>query len=160
MLIFAFVPTLALVPSWIAFEISNPLNARDPVVLSFVLVRGINLLLDAFRARVALGVLSGAITGVVVAARVWSGARVSTTRERIVLGAIGGVVGTGLALTLQLAVQTFAGGEPSAWSSAAVTSEMISGLLCGMIAGPTAVRFLHASKRPEQAPVDLPSPRG
>jgi len=142
-LIFTFVPTLAPVPSWIAFELSNPLNARDPVVLAFVLVRGVNLLLDTFRARVVLGVLSGAITGVIVSAWVWSGARVSTTLERIVLGALGGVIGAGLAVTV--------------WPSAAVTLEIISGLLCGMLAAPTAVRFLNASNSPDGAPADLPS---
>jgi hypothetical protein len=33
--------------------------------------------------------------------------------------------------------------------------EMIVGLLCGMIAAPTASRFLNVSSRAENGPVDL-----
>src|SRR5690606_22166745 len=39
-LVFAFLPTLAALPSWLAFEARNPLNASDPLVLVFLPVRG------------------------------------------------------------------------------------------------------------------------
>ena len=144
-LVFAFLPVLAPVPSWIAFEVSNPLNARDPVVLSFVLVRGVNLLLDTFRARAAIGVLSGAVAGITMSAWVWTGRGLATTAARIGLGAVSGIVGTVGAFIVQLGIQAFGGAERAAWSTTAVMYEMLFGLLCGMIAAPTALRLSSPS---------------
>jgi hypothetical protein len=48
-------------------------------------------------------------------------------------GAVGGVVGTSVALTLPLG------------SSPGVTLDVLSGVVCGMIAAPTAIGFLNAS---------------
>ena len=77
MLVFVFVPILDIAPGMDRLRVGNVLNS-DPVVLSFVLVRGGMVLLDAFRARLAQGVAAGVLDGVIVSAWVWFGGGVST----------------------------------------------------------------------------------
>jgi hypothetical protein len=143
-LVFAFVPALAVIPGWLFFESTNPLNVREPLVLSFLLVRGVDTVLNAFYAGIVAGVLTGFIYGVLVCAWLWSGARVSTQRQLYLSGAIGGALAACLMVVVVATVQAFAGQE-RIWGAGAIAFEVVSGLVCGTIAVPTAARLLRGA---------------
>lgn len=151
-LVFAFAPTLAALPAWLYFEAHNPLNLQEPVVLTFVPVRGAILLLDAFAAGVSEGVLAGAIHGILVSAWAsWRG-RVSTRRQRIGLGAIGGALAACLMIFAQVSVGVVDLGQLASHGGV-VAFEIVSGMLCGLVATPTALRLLNAALGIEGAQV-------
>jgi hypothetical protein len=138
-LIFAFVPTLAALPRWLSFEVTNRLNLDDPVVLAFLPVRGVVLLLNEFRDGVVPGLLAGLIDGVLLCAWVaWRDDQGPRAR-RLVVGALGGVVAAGVMVLGTLAA---AGDRSQPVPVVAVLFEMVSGMVCGAIAAPTAIRLL------------------
>ena len=59
--VFAFVPTLAVLPGWLHAEATNALNWHDPIVLAFLPVRGMVALWSAFGAGLVPGIIGGLI---------------------------------------------------------------------------------------------------
>ena len=137
-LVFAFLPTLASLPAWLRFEASNGLNLADPVVLAFLPVRGVILLLHAFKAGVIPGVLAGMLHGFLVCAYV-SATAAGAVGGRGVVAVVGAVAGGVSALGVILA--TVGQGGLESLSRGPVLFELASGIVCGIIAAPTAVRL-------------------
>jgi len=133
-LVFAFLPTLVSLPSWLRFEATNGLNLTDPVVLAFLPVRGAILLLHAFQAGAVPGVLAGIVHGLLVCAL----ARTLET-SRGVAAAAGAVAGALAALVVVLVTAGRIG--IASLAGAPVLFELASGIVCGAIAAPTAVRL-------------------
>jgi hypothetical protein len=146
LLVFTFLPALAAIPRWLVFESSNPLNVREPLILSFLLVRGVAAVLDAFYDGIVAGVLAGLIDGVLVCAWLRSRAGVCTPRQLYLVGAIGGVVAACLMVVVVAGAQALAGHE-RVWGAGAIVFEIVSGLVCGTIAIPTAARLLRGGER-------------
>jgi hypothetical protein len=138
-LVFAFLPTLASLPSSLRFEVSNGLNLTDPVVLAFVPVRGVILLLHAFKAGVVPGVLAGIIHGLLVCAFAARTSGAGAGAGRGVVVGVGAVAGALAALAVVLATVGRGGG--AALATGPVLFELASGIVCGAIAAPTAVRL-------------------
>ena len=145
LLVFTFVPVLTVVPGWLLFESGNALNLREPVVLSFLLVRGVHTALDAFFAGIVPGVLSGIIDGLLVCAWLRSGDPAPTRRRLYAGGAVCGAIAAGLMIGVVAAQQFFAG-EARTWGVGAVAFEIGSGLVCGALAIPRAARLLRGEK--------------
>lgn len=137
-LVFAFLPTLASLPSWLRFEAANDLNLTDPVVLAFLPVRGVILLLHAFKAGAAPGVLAGILHGFLVCLFAWRSESGATT-SRGAAAAIGAVAGALAALGVVVATAGRSG--LASLASGPVLFELASGIVCGAIAAPTAVRL-------------------
>jgi hypothetical protein len=141
-LVFAFLPALAPVPRWLAFELANPLNRTDPVVLAYLPVRGAVLLLNVFWEGLPPGLVAGVLNGVAfaLAAR----AQRPTTRARAV--AVGAM--TGLAAAAAMTALFVATGLSSAaqLGQPATLFELTAGLVCGAVAAPTATRLLGATE--------------
>lgn len=132
-LVFAFLPTLASLPSWLRFEATNGLNLTDPVVLAFLPVRGVILLLHAFQAGAVPGVLAGIVHGLLVCAVART---FETSRDVAAAGAVAGALAAlvvVLATAGRIGLASLAGGP--------VLFELASGIVCGAIAAPTAVRL-------------------
>jgi hypothetical protein len=140
-LVFAFLPTLAALPPWLRFEATNGLNLSDPVVLAFLPVRGVISLLHAFQAGAAPGVLAGIVHGLLVCAVARTFA-VRATERRAVVAAAGAVAGALAALVVVLATVGRIG--IASLAAGAVLFELASGIVCGAIAAPTAVRLASA----------------
>ena len=140
LLVFAFVPALTAIPGWVRFEVTNQLNIRDPIVLSFLLVRGFRAVLEAFRDGLLAGVLSGGIAGALIYVVVSSGVNVTTRPKLHAIGAITGGVAACLMIVTVVAIQGLAG-HARVWG--AIPFEIASGLVCGALSAPTAVRFLR-----------------
>jgi hypothetical protein len=144
-LIFAFVPPLAALPRWIAFEATNRLNLEDPLVAVFLPVRGTILLLNEFREGVVPGVVAGVLDGVLLGVWVaWRDADMPIGRQLLV-GAISGLLAAGLMVAGTLVA---AGDRSQAVPIVAVLFELGSAVICGMIAAPTAIRLLTAASAP------------
>ncbi len=143
-LVFAFAPTLAAIPSWLVREVHNRLNADDLVVLAFLPVRGLVVLLNAFAVGAPQGVLEGVLAGVLVV--MWCAGRGvgATWRERSLLGAICGMSAAGALIGAVVAWQAVRPG-PTTFPAAAVAFEIGSGMACGMLAVPGTLRLLSAS---------------
>jgi hypothetical protein len=136
LVVFAFVPTLAALPRWIGFELRNPFNAEDAIVLAFVPVRAAILLVNTFLAGVVQGVLAGVVAGATIAAWVRARGRPATWQQRLLLGAASGAIGACVMLLLLVAV------EGVELRAGAVAFEAGSAAVCGMLAAPTAMRLL------------------
>jgi hypothetical protein len=145
LLVFTVVPALTVVPGWLLFETGNALNLREPVVLSFALVRGVHSVLDALYAGIVPGVLSGIIDGLLVCVWLRSGDRAPTRWQLHAGGAICGAIAAGLMIGTVAAQQLLAG-EARTWGVGAVAFEIASGLVCGALAIPTAARLLRREK--------------
>ncbi len=140
MLVFAFLPALAALPRWLAFEAQNPLNREDPVVAAFVPVRGAILLLHAFRAGVFPGAAAGLLAGVGVCAWVaWRG-ELSLRRRRVAIGALGGALAAAAVLLATVASASLFGRTLHV-SAATVAFEIGAGIACGGVAAPRAFRL-------------------
>jgi hypothetical protein len=140
--IFAFLPTLAALPRWLAFEARNALNLQDPVVLTFLPVRGAVLLLNTFAEGVMPGVIEGAIAGVLVCAWV-AGWRALPARPRQwALGAAIGLVAAALVVAGTLAFALVAGRAAHVPVST-VAFELAAGAVCGALAFPGAARLVR-----------------
>jgi len=139
LLVFTFVPALTVVPGWLLFESGNALNLREPVVFSFLLVRGVHTALDAFYTGIVPGVLTGLIDGLLVSA--WLRSRAPTRSALYAGGALRGAIAAGLMIAVVAAQQLLAG-EARTWGAGAVVFEIGSGLVCGALAIPGAARLL------------------
>lgn len=139
-LVFAFLPALASLPPWLAFEARNALNVEDPVVLTFLPVRGAILLLHAFRAGVLPGVLTGVVDGLLLCGWVyWRGVPRRAGR-RLALGALGGLIAAGV-VTVTMIVFARGRGRMPEIAVATLAFELGAGLVCGMVAVSTAARL-------------------
>jgi hypothetical protein len=156
LLIFAFVPLLASLPDWIAFEATNPLNVRDPVVLAFVLARGFDRLLDAFGARALVGVTAGVAYGLFLCLLMRRGGPPPTPRARLALGTIGGVIAASIGIVVAHVVRSLLQHEPDTQRHGAAF-EIAAGLVCGLVATPGALRLLA---RPPATQADPGVPGG
>lgn len=136
-LVFAFLPTLASLPPWLRFEVGNRLNLTDPVVLAFLPVRGVILLLHAFRAGVVPGVLAGLVHGLLVCMFVRTLAA-DAAPGRGVVAAVGAAAGAIAALGV---VAILGRADLASLAAAPVLFELASGVVCGAVAAPAAVRF-------------------
>lgn len=145
-LVFAFVPTLVALPEWLWVEVTNPLNLHDPVVLAFALVRGCNILLDSFAAGVVPGLVAGVVDGILVSAWVLTQDRVSTTPRRLALGAVAGAVAGAAAVLVVIAREALRTGH-LAVPTVLILFGIASGVVCGVLAAPTAVRLLTVNER-------------
>jgi hypothetical protein len=142
LLVFTFVPALTVVPGWLLFESGNAQNLSEPVVLSFLMVRGVHTLLDAVYTGIVPGVLSGIIDGLLVCAWLRSGERAPTRLQLYAGGAVCGAIAACLMIGVVAAQQLLAG-EVLPWGARAVAFEIGSGLACGALAIPTAARLLR-----------------
>lgn len=147
-LVFAFLPPLASLPSWLLFELRNPLNATDPVVLTFLPVRGAILLLHAFRAGVVNGVLAGLVAGTLACVWVARGGDGLPVMRQRALGALGGALAALAVVLGTLARAAVQGGDLSATPLSTVAFEIGAGLVCGLIAAPRALRLAAAVDAP------------
>jgi len=139
--VFAFVPTLAALPGWVYAEMANPLNWHDPIVLAFLPVRGMVALWSAFDAGLVPGIVGGLIDGILLGAWLLR----APPRRPFVAGAIcGTLAGCGVVLA-SLAFGTFQRGF-SLPRAVPVAFELASGVVCGMLAVPTAVRLAIAPR--------------
>jgi hypothetical protein len=144
-LVFVFLPPLAALPEWLYFEARNPLNVDDPVVLVFLPIRGAILLVNAFRDGVVSGTLAGVSYGILVASWVsWRG-DLAPWRRRMALGAGAGLI-AGSTVVLATLIRATLQGRASAVPAVAIAFELVSGVVCGALAAPTAMRLL--TRRP------------
>lgn len=142
-LIFAFVPPLAALPRWIAFEATNRLNLEDPLVAVFLPVRGAILLLNEFREGVVPGVVAGVLDGILLCAWVaWRDADMPIRRQLLV-GAQSGLLAAGV-----MVAGTLLSSGGRSVPTVAVLFELVSAVICGMIAAPAAIRLLTAASAP------------
>jgi hypothetical protein len=139
LLVFAFVPPLAVLPGWALAELNNPVNLHDRIVGVFLPARGLLALLDAFSAGLAQRALAGILTGTVLSALPLAHRPVSRPR-RAAAGAVGGMLGAALSLLvlplLPEDVAAYGGGPMLA---------LVSGALCGLLGAPGAYRALAGS---------------
>ena len=153
LLVFVFLPALAPVPRWLAFEMQNPLNRSDPVVLTFLPVRGAVLLLNVFWQGLEPGVAAGLLNGMllaVIASRTFD----PTSRTRaLALGATTGLVASAAMTALFVATGLTNSAQLTAPT---MLLELATGLACGTLTAPTALHLLHRS----EAPTATPSPAG
>jgi hypothetical protein len=143
-LIFAFLPTLASLPAWLAFEAQNPLNLSDPVVLIFLPVRGAILLLHAFRAGVANGVLAGLVDGLLVWVWVRRYGLPSPAGRAPALGAVGGALAALIVVIAKL-VGPALQAPLTASLLAPIAFELVAGVVCGLVAAPRAAHLAAAA---------------
>lgn len=144
---FAFVPVVAALPGWIQSELGNTVDRRDLVVLAFTPMRGAVALLDAFDAGVLPGGLAGIVAGLLLSAWMLTAGRPAPPRGRLlVAGAIAGATAAALVTAIVLA-RAFLTVPEVAVPTRAVLFELGSGLVCGLIAAPTAVRLLSEPAR-------------
>jgi hypothetical protein len=146
-LIFAFLPAIAALPAWLSFELRNPLNASDPVVLTFLPVRGAILLLHAFRAGVLQGVLAGMLYGLFVCAWARRWGEVTPAGRRWAYGALGGALAAAVVVGGFLALGAVRGPIASV-ALASVAFEIGSGAVCGLVAARRALRLAAGTGAP------------
>ena len=149
-MIFAFLPALIVLPDWLYFEVTNPLNFREPIVLAFVPVRGLDVLLDSFISGIVPGLVAGTIDGLLVSAWVRSRGRVATLLQRIVVGATCGAL-AGCAAVLVVILRELWKGKELTSTGVAIAFGIASGALCGTVAAPRAIAFLTAPARARRA---------
>ena len=144
-LVFAFVPPLAALPRWIAFEATNAQNVQDPLVLVFLPVRAVILLLNEFREGLVPGILAGVVAGILVCGwATWRGPEPTPVR-RVASGALAGLAAAGVMVAVTLLV---IGDRSQPLPIGAIGFEIGSGVVCGAIAAPRAFRLLSATPAP------------
>ena len=134
--VFAFAPTLAALPGWLHSEATNPLNWHQPMVLAFLPMRGMLALWSAFDAGLVPGLLGGLIDGILL------GTWLLRAQPRRAFGAgtiCGALAGCGVVLA-SVALGAVQRGF-SLPRAVPVAFELASGVACGMLAVPTAVRL-------------------
>src|SRR5262249_19343288 len=108
-LVYVLVPTLVSLPSWLQYELGNPLNFADPVVTAFLPVRGFRALLNAFDAGRTAGLLAGLLNGAFVCIWVrWRGVP-TPLRQRLLFGAATGAAASLLMVIILLTLNLGAG---------------------------------------------------
>lgn len=148
MLVFAFLPPVAVIPGWVVGEARNAFNLQDPVVLAFLPARGTLALLDAFRDGIAGRLIAGVLAGLLLTGLA-SRRGVGTAGRRLALGALCG----GLAGAATMAVLAATGPAPASFGVA-----VVGAIVCGAVATPGAVRLLCAAPRPDALQCDGASP--
>lgn len=146
MLVFAFAPTLAVLPRWILFEATNPLNLQEPVVLAFLPVRAGLALVNAFFDGVTQGVFAGVVVGILLSGWYVRRGVAATTGGRILLGAACGALGAAIMVATMLSLDVLQSGTLTA-PIAPVLFELVSGTVCGALAIPHAVRLLAGDEQ-------------
>ena len=142
-LVFVFLPTLAALPDFLGYELRNPFNLTDPVVLAFLPARTLRAFVNAFSSGVIPGSIAGAVNTALLCAMVWLRPAPAGAAQRMALGAVCGVVAGLLSVLAILAIQFGRAGITNApW--VAIAFETASATVCGMVAGPGAVRLLLA----------------
>jgi hypothetical protein len=149
-LAFAFLPPLASLVRWLTFESANALNLSDHIVLEFLPIRGAITLVAAFLAGVVPGVIAGLIDGALVSVW-WTWRGVPTRGHALLLGAACGVLAAALMIVVILAVQV-ATTSTELPTASSLAFEVGSGLACGIVSAPGAVRLLAAPARLDPAP--------
>ncbi|MEO7435689.1 MAG: hypothetical protein ABI080_09395 [Candidatus Binatia bacterium] len=144
-LVFAFLPTLAALPRWLAFEATNTLNLHDPVVLAFLPVRGGLLLLSALEEGLVPGIVAGVIAGMLVCAWARWQPEPRTPSFRLLLGAAGGFCAAGLMLLTTMAWARAAGRSLTV-PTATLAFELASGAVCGLVAISGALRLARQGR--------------
>jgi hypothetical protein len=157
-LVFVFVPTLAALPGWLRYEFANPLVFTDPMVTVFTPVRGLRALLNGFDEGMNAGLLAGLLNGVLVCAWAWSRGAPATRRQRLLLGAGGGAVAGALMAATMLAIHAVRAGE-LVIPFVPVAFEIGSGVVCGVVAGPTMLRLLAPGDTAPLAAAPAPGAR-
>lgn len=142
-LVYVFLPTLAGLPSWIGYELANPLNFTDPTVTAFLPVRGFRALLNAFEQGMNAGLLAGLLNGVLVSAFVRARGVPGPLQRRLLLGALAGATAGLLTVATLLTINAVRAGELTV-PFLPVVFEVASGLVCGVAAVPTMLRLLAA----------------
>jgi hypothetical protein len=128
------------------------LNASDLVVLAFVPVRGAILLLHAFRAGVVPGVLAGLVDGFLLCAFVRRYGVASPPGRRWVAAALGGALAAAAAVLGVLAFGAAFGTGAAGIAPATLAFEIGSGVVCGVVAAPRAMRLAAARTAAACAP--------
>ena len=141
-LVFAFLPAVAPVPRWLAFELANPLNRADPVVLTYLPVRGAVLLLNVFWQGLVPGLAAGLLNGILFTALATRSARPATRTNALLLGATTGVSAAVFMTTIFVAIGL---ASPTELTRPTTLFELASGLVCGAVAAPQAMRWLRAT---------------
>lgn len=141
MLVFVFLPTLASLPSWFRYEMSNPLNFDDPMVTLFLPARFLRALLNAFSDGMNAGLLSGVLNGGIVSAWVWFRGAPEALRERLQLGAGAGAIASALMATTMLTINAASAGQ-LVLPFVPIAFEISSGIVCGLVAIPKMLRLL------------------
>jgi hypothetical protein len=140
--VFAFVPPLAVFPGWLVGELGNRLNAEVPLVLGFAAVRGVNAYLSAFYVGALPGVLTGVANGTLLAARTtWLGPPPSASAG-VRAGAVTGALAAG-GVTLATAALSALGMVSATMSRWTVGFEIAAGMVCGALAAPRVLRLLR-----------------
>ena len=140
-MVFAFLPALIVLPDWLYFELTNPLNRHEPLVLAFVVVRGVNVLLDSFMGGLVPGLVAGTIDGLLVTAWVRARGPVATRAQRILLSATCGAL-AGCAAVLVVVLREPWKEKELAVPAITIAFGIASGVLCGAVAAPRALAFL------------------
>ena len=154
MLVFAYVPALASMPTWLWFELHNPANLREPVILAFLPIRGFLALLDGFYAGAIPGILAGCVQGLLLSAWCWMRGSISPWRRSLALGALAGLVAASVVTFITRIGPDLVRGAASP-RDLPIPFEVASGLVCGLLAAPMAVRLLLPAAPGETA--DLPA---
>lgn len=142
-LVFAFLPVLAPFPRWLAFELANPLNRTDAVVLAYLPVRGAVLFLNVFWEGLAPGLVAGVLNGALFAFALTRADRPPAIRRALALGAAAGLA----AATAMIALFVATGFSKAAQLTEPVTLfELTSGLVCGTLAAPKSARYLRGHR--------------
>lgn len=140
LLVFVFVPLVATLPGWLSFEATNALNLQDPIVLVFAPVRGIVRVLNALLAGLPSGLVGGIAAGALLTLVTWRAPAGSSSHP--VLAGAGCGAAAGIVVIAWALVPAVGGAGEIAARLGAVAFELGSGVVCGMIAAPTAVRWL------------------
>lgn len=142
-LVFAFLPALAPVPRWLAFELQNPLNRTDPVVLTYLPVRAGVLLLNVFWQGLLPGLTTGILNGLLFAMLAARTTPPLATSRAALLGA---ATGTAAAMAMTTLFITTGLTSNAQLSQPTTLFELAIGLVCGAVAAPKAAQWLRASE--------------
>lgn len=135
-LVFAFVPPLAALGPWLAFEARNRHKLADPLVLVMTPLRGAFRVLEAFGDEVPSRLAAGVLAGLLLSAWAVVRGRAPLVAARGA-GAVCGVVATGVAVVLGGLL-----GRDAALAGSHVAVALGAGVVCGMLAAPGAARLL------------------
>lgn len=139
-LVFAFVPILAVLPNWLRLELGDPV-ARAPMAVVFLPVRLVVTLLQAFTDGVGPRVVVGLVAGGLLWSWLAFGARDVRT-----LAAVGAGILCGLAAAGVVMLAALAQGQSGTLAASPVLQHLGTAALCGAIAAPTAARLVRTPR--------------
>jgi len=144
-LVFVFLPLLVALPEFVSYEIRNPYNYSDPVVLALLPGRALRALVNAFAAGVIPSSISGALYAASLCAWAWARPLPSTLGSRLAVGALLGLLAGLLSVVAVVAIQFGREGVTNApWI--AIAFETGSAAVCGAVAAPAALRMVAAGQ--------------